>query len=96
MKELLTLKNFLKDIGKLVQFYKAAAVQSTYLLKRGLSEENFNNYARILITPILYREIILEACLEPSRRSTMEAVQPTYLLKRRLLQRKILIITLEF
>ena len=50
MKELLTLKNFgnnyrkvlkvlinsLKDIGKWAQFYKAAVVQPTYLLKRGL------------------------------------------------------------
>ena len=48
MKELLTLKNFdnnyrkvlkvlinsLKDIGKWAQFYKAAVVQPTYLLKK--------------------------------------------------------------
>ena len=43
--------NSLKDISKWIQFYKAAAVQPTYLLK----EENFNHYAKILITPILYR-----------------------------------------
>ena len=36
MEEHLTLKNFLKDIGKLVPFYKATAVQPTYLPKRGL------------------------------------------------------------
>ena len=33
MEEHLTLKNFLKDIGKLVQFYKATAVQPTYYQK---------------------------------------------------------------
>ena len=37
---------------------------------------------------MLYRETILEVCLEPSCRSTIEAVQPTYLLKRGLLQMK--------
>ena len=45
---------------------------------------------------MLYRGTTLEAYLEPSHRSTMEAVQPTYLLKRGLLQRKTLTITLEF
>ena len=50
------LMNFLKDISKRVQFYKAAAVQPTYLpKKRTTSEKNFNNYAKILITPILYK-----------------------------------------
>ena len=40
--------------------------------KRTPSEEKFNHYAKILITPILYRGTTLEAYLEPSRRSTME------------------------
>ena len=48
--------NSLKDIGKWAQFYKAAVAQPTYLLKkRTPSEGKFNNYAKILITPILYR-----------------------------------------
>ena len=64
------LMNFLKDISKRVQFYKAAAVQPTYLpKKRTTSEKNFNNYAKILITPILYRGTTAEAYLEPSRTS---------------------------
>ena len=33
--------------------------------KRTPSEENFNNYAKILITPILYRGTTREAYLEP-------------------------------
>ena len=44
-----SLINFLR-----VQFYKVAAVQPTYLLKKELLQENFNNYAKILATPILY------------------------------------------
>ena len=40
--------------------------------KRTPSEEKFNHYAKILITPISYRGTTLEAYLEPSRRSTME------------------------
>ena len=65
--------NSLKDIGKWAQFYKAAVAQPTYLLKmRAPSEGKFNNYAKILITSILYRGTTLEAYLEPSRRSTME------------------------
>ena len=39
---------------------------------RALSEEKFNHYAKILITPILYRGATLKAYLEPIRRSTME------------------------
>ena len=35
--------------------------------KRTPSEENFNNYAKILITPILYRGTTREAYLELSR-----------------------------
>ena len=63
----------LKDISKWAQFYKAAAAQPTYLLKKGtLSEGTFNNYAKVLITPILYTETTLEAYLESSRRSTMD------------------------
>ena len=65
--------NSLKGIGKWAQFYKAAVAQPAYLLKkRTPSAEKFNNYAKIIITPILYRGTTLEAYLEPSHRSTME------------------------
>ena len=48
--------NSLKDINKWVQFYNAAAVQPTYLLKRELLQrKNFNKHAKILITPVLCR-----------------------------------------
>ena len=40
--------------------------------KRTPSEENFNNYAKILITPLVYRGTTREAYLEPSRTSAME------------------------
>ena len=55
--------NSLKDISEWVQFYKAAAVQPTHLLKRELLQrkENLNNYAKILITPILHRGATQEA-----------------------------------
>ena len=36
------------------------------------SEENFNNYAKISITSILYRVTTLEVYLEPSQTPTME------------------------
>ena len=56
----------LKDISKWVQFYKAAAVQANiFAKKRTPSEENFNNYAKILITPILHRGTTWETYLEP-------------------------------
>ena len=56
----------LKDISKWVQFYKAAAVQAyIFAKKRAPSEENFNNYAKILITPILHRGTTWETYLEP-------------------------------
>ena len=65
--------NSLKGIGKGAQFYKAAAAQPAYLLKkRTPSAEKFNNYAKIIITSILYRGTTLEAYLEPSHRFTME------------------------
>ena len=65
--------NSLKGIGKGAQFYKAAAAQPAYLLKkRTPSAEKFNNYAKIIITPILYRGTTLELYFEPSHRSTME------------------------
>ena len=74
-KVLKILVNSLKDIGKWAQFYKAAAAQPTYLLKkRTPSEGKFNNYAKILITPILYRGTTLEAYFELSCRSTMEHI----------------------
>ena len=48
--------NSLKDINKWVQFYNAATVQPTYLLKSELLQgKNFSNHAKILITPILRR-----------------------------------------
>ena len=44
--------NFLKDISKWVQFCTVAAVQPRYLLKKKTPlEENFNNYAKVPITP---------------------------------------------
>ena len=42
---------YLKDISKRVPFYKAAAVQPTYLLKRGLLQRKI---LIIMLTPILY------------------------------------------
>ena len=76
--------------------YDGGSSAYIFTKKRTPSEENFNNYARILITSMLYRGTTLEAYLEHSHRSTMEAVQPTYLLKTGLLQRKTLTIKLEF
>ena len=65
--------NSWKGIGKWAQFCKAAVAQPAYLLKkRTPSAEKFNNYAKIIITSILYRETTLEAYLEPSHRFTME------------------------
>ena len=65
--------NSLKGIGKWAQFYKAAVAQPAYLLKkRTPSAEKFNNYAKILIAPILFRGTTLEEYLEPSRRSRMK------------------------
>ena len=61
-----------------VQFYKVAAVQPTYLLKKELLQENFNNYAKILATPILYGGTTWEAYLEPSRTSAMELFYKIY------------------
>ena len=47
---------FIEDISKGVRFYEAAALQPICLLKKknSPSEENFNDYAKILITHILY------------------------------------------
>ena len=67
-KELNILINSLKDLGKWAQFYKAAVVQPTFLLKRGLLPRK-----NLIITlKFLHRATTLEAYLEPSRRSTME------------------------
>ena len=62
---------FLEDISKRVRFYNPP---SAYIFtKRSTpSEENFNDYAKILITPILYKRTTTEAYLEPGRTSTME------------------------
>ena len=43
-----------------------------FIKKRAPLVEKFNHYAKILITPVLYRGTTLEAYLEPSRRSTIE------------------------
>ena len=61
---------FLEDISKGVWFYKFAALLFTK--KSTPSEENFNGYAKILITRILYRRKTPDAYLEPSRASTVE------------------------
>ena len=71
--------NSLKDISKWIQFYEASAVQPTYLLKRELLQrKNFNNYAKILVTPILHRGTTREAYLEPSQTSAMELFYKNY------------------
>ena len=65
--------SFLKDISAWVQFYKAAVVQPTYLLKGGLLQRKILIIMlKILSTSIQYRGTTLEAYLEPSRTSTME------------------------
>ena len=65
--------SIIKNMSKWVQFCKSAAVQPTYLLKRGiLQRKNVNNYAKVLITPMVHRGTTLDASLEPSRTSTME------------------------
>ena len=46
------------EIDGRVRFYKAAALQPIYLLKEHSSEDNFNGYAKILITHILYRRTV--------------------------------------
>ena len=46
------------EIDARVRFYKAAALQPIYLLKEHSSEDNFNGYAKILITHILYRRTV--------------------------------------
>ena len=65
--------NLLEDISKGIRFYKAAALQPIYLLKKSTpSKENFNDYAKIQSAPTLYRRTTPEAYLEPNRTSTIE------------------------
>ena len=52
--------------------YSCCSSAYIFTKKRTPTEEKINNYAKILITPILYRGASLEAYLEPSRRSAME------------------------
>ena len=67
-KVLKILMNSFKDLGKWAQFYKAAVVQPTYLLKRGL----LPGKNLIITLKFLHRATTLEVYLEPSRRSMME------------------------
>ena len=65
---------FLEDMSKGVRCCCSSCCSSAYMFikKSTLSEENFNAYAKILITHILCIRTTSEAYLEPSRTATME------------------------
>ena len=49
------------------------------IIKKGTrSEKNFNNYAKILITPVLHRGTTQETYLEPSQISAVELFYKNY------------------